>query len=188
MLYTTPDSQASAMSSDLFMIRGDGQTTATNVGGIDTPASAMIVEASSEHYSGGTVLISRTTAKTASSDFFLFKVICVSILFKVNCLTRALVISVQASAVAADKLVVRGDGETTMTTAEANVSAVIAKASAASYTGTVMEVKTTGTTDGVYTLFKVVSSFIFICLLLSIVINQCFLHRRHVMFLSRFQY
>ena len=75
MLYTTPDSQASAVSSDLFMIRGDGQTTARNVGGVDIPASAMIAEASSLQYTGGTVLISRTTTKTASSDFFLFKVI-----------------------------------------------------------------------------------------------------------------
>jgi hypothetical protein len=75
MLYATPDSQASAVSSDLFMIRGDGQTTATNVGG-DNAASAMIAEASSAQFKGGTILISRTTAKAANSDFYLFKVIC----------------------------------------------------------------------------------------------------------------
>ncbi len=67
---------------------------------------------------------------------------------------------VQASAAAVDKLAVRGDGETTVTTAEAGVSAVIAQASAASYRGTVMEVKTTGTSDGNFMLFKVVSCYI----------------------------
>jgi hypothetical protein len=55
---------------------------------------------------------------------------------------------VQASAAAVDKLVVRGDGETTVTTADAGVTAVIAQASAASYTGTVMEVQTTNTAAG----------------------------------------
>ncbi len=58
------------------MMRGDGQATARNVGGVDTPASAMIAEASSAQYTGGSVLISRTTAKAGSSDFYLFKVIC----------------------------------------------------------------------------------------------------------------
>ena len=67
---------------------------------------------------------------------------------------------VQASAATVDKLVVRGDGETTVSTAETGVSAVIAQASAASYTGTVMEVKTTGAAAaGTFRLFKVRAVF-----------------------------
>ncbi len=67
---------------------------------------------------------------------------------------------VQASAATVDKLVVRGDGETTVTTAETDVSAVIAQASAATYTGTVMEVKTTGAAAaGTFRLFKVRAVF-----------------------------
>ena len=43
---------------------------------------------------------------------------------------------------------VRGDGLTTATTDKTDVSAFVATASVAAYSGTVMEVQTTGTTAG----------------------------------------
>ena len=61
----------------------------------------------------------------------------------------------QGFADSVEKFSVRGDGLTTATTAEADVSAVVAHAAHVAYTGDVLAAQTTRASDAGFWLFKV---------------------------------
>ena len=65
-------------------------------------------------------------------------------------------LSWQGEANSTEKFSIRGDGLTTATTAEADVSAIVASAGHSSYAGVVFEARTTQSVNTAFLLFKVV--------------------------------